>query len=185
MDAVPVDLPRVHLSAAEVCLARTPTVIETVLGSCVAVVLFNPRFRMGAMCHGALPRCPECFIRESDVRRGLRYVDFAIEHLVERFARLGIMPSELVVKLFGGADMLKVFSARAVATVGQQNCTVALETLARLGMAPVRSDLGGRQGRVVYFRTDTGEVLLRRLPRSGLSTEGVATPGLFVGESMV
>jgi chemotaxis protein CheD len=184
MDAVPVDLPRVFLSAAEVCLARTPTSIETVLGSCVAVVLFNPRFKMGAMCHGALPRCPECFIRDVDVRRGLRYVDFAIQHLIERFARLGVMPSELVVKVFGGADMLKIFTARAVATVGQQNCRVALETLAALGITPVRSDLGGRQGRVIHFRTDTGEVLLRRLPHSGLSENNDSGASLALGEHM-
>jgi chemotaxis protein CheD len=184
MDAFPIGLPRVHLAAAEVCLARTPIVIETVLGSCIAVVLFNPRLRIGAMCHGALPRCPECFIRDADVRRGLRYVDFAIAHLVERFAWLGVMPSELVVKVFGGGDMLKIFTARKVATVGQQNCRAALETIEAMGMATHVSDLGGMQGRVIYFRTDTGEVLMRRLTGSSPASHAVAADGMLPDESM-
>ncbi len=167
MNPLRAELPRVHLSAAELCLARTPTVIETVLGSCVAAAFWSPKLGIGAMCHGALPRFPAPQNGRSALAYGPRYVDFAIRYLFDRFLQLGAKPSELVVKLFGGADMLKVLTSRSVATIGAQNRAAALGVLQELGITPGSSDMGGTQGRVIYFRTDTGEVLLRRLSGSG------------------
>ncbi len=181
---LPPELPRVHLAASEVCLARTPTVIETVLGSCVAATFWSPRFRVGAMCHGALPCCPQAYLNDGDSMRGLRYVDYAIGYLVERFTRLGVPLSEVVVKLFGGADMLKVFTTRSVATVGRQNCVSALETLKQHGLQASSTDLGGRRGRVIYFRTDTGEILMRRLPGTATSEDDDAVANLLLEEDL-
>ncbi len=179
---LPAELPRVHLAAAEVCVARAPTVIETVLGSCIAATFWSPRFRVGAMCHGALPNCPDAYLNDGDTMRGLRYVDFAIKYLVERFTRLGVPLSDVAVKLFGGADMLKVFTSRTVATVGRQNCMSALATLKEHGLEPSGTDLGGTRGRVIYFRTDTGEILLRRLPGTATSEDDEAVTSLLLEE---
>lgn len=160
------DLPTVRLAVAEVRLVRKPVFIQTVLGSCVAASFWSPRLRIGAMCHGALPWCPEKMLAESDHRPRLRYVDYAIRYLVRRLCSLGAPRVELEVKLFGGADVLPLSAARVTESVGRQNCMAAVRTLEQEQIEPAASDLGGTQGRVIYFRTDTGEVLLRRLPSS-------------------
>jgi chemotaxis protein CheD len=162
-----VDLPRVHLAAAEIHITRKPEVVETVLGSCVAATLWIRRLRVGAMCHGALPCCPEQDLRSADFQRGFRYVDFAIRYLVRRLFRLGAQPEEIEVKLFGGGDVLQMLRPRGAATVGRQNCESALRTLVDEGLTPAVSDLGGRNGRVIYFHTDNGDVFVRRLPSGG------------------
>jgi chemotaxis protein CheD len=176
------ELPRVHLGVSEVHIARTPALIETTLGSCVAAVFWSPRLRVGGMCHGALPRCPNP--PAAECAHNLRYVDFAIRYLAERFQAFGLSTAELKVRLFGGADMLRVSTPRAAATVGRQNCVAAIEALEAAGIRPVTTDLGGLQGRVVYFRTDTGEIFLRRLRAIDAREDNRALPLLLAGEEL-
>jgi chemotaxis protein CheD len=77
---------------------------------------------------------------------------------------LGASRGELVVKLFGGADVLPVPAARADRlTVGAQNCQAALAVLLEEGLRVSASDLGGVRGRRIHFHTGTGEVLVHRL----------------------
>lgn len=163
------DLPTVRLAVAEVRLARNPVFLQTVLGSCVAAAFWSPSLRIGAMCHGALPRCPEKLLRERDLKPCLRYVDYAIRYLLGRLSALGAPRFELQVKLFGGADVLPLTGPRTAKTVGRQNCLAAVRTLEEEGIPLTASDLGGRQGRVIYFRTDNGDVLLRRLSASDVA----------------
>jgi len=176
------ELPRVHLGVSEVHIARTPALIDTVLGSCIAAVFWSPRLRIGGMCHGALPRCPDP--PAADCVRNLRYVDFAIHYLAGRFRAFGVSTAEVKVRLFGGADMLKVIAPRAAASVGRQNCEAAIEALEAAGITPVTTDLGGLQGRVVYFKTDTGQVFLRRLRAIDAHEDNRALPLLLAGADL-
>ena len=160
------DLPRVHVAAAEIHVARTPIMLETVLGSCVAAVIWSRRLSVGGICHGALPQCPPNMLSDQGPRPCLRYVDFAIRYLAQEVSVLGTTREELEVKLFGGADVLPVLAPRPGGSVGNQNCSMALRTLEQEKLRLVSSDLGGTQGRVIYFNTETGEVFLRRLQAS-------------------
>ena len=61
------ELPEVYLQPGEVYLARSPTILKTVLGSCVGITFWVSRLGIGALCHGVLPRSP----RERSGGRGL------------------------------------------------------------------------------------------------------------------
>jgi chemotaxis receptor (MCP) glutamine deamidase CheD len=60
---------------------------------------------MGAICHGLMPEGTERHRsgRQSDDR--FKYVDYSLKYMIEHFRSAGIDPSEIKVKLFGGADM--------------------------------------------------------------------------------
>lgn len=180
------DLPTVQLAVAEVRLSRRPVFLQTILGSCVAATFWSPSLRIGAMCHGALPQCPDKLLRSIDLKPRLRYVDFAIRYLLGRLDSLGAPRSQLQVKLFGGGDVLPLTGSRTTESVGRQNCIAALRTLQEEGIQVTASDLGGKQGRVIYFRTDTGEVFLRRLSASEVAdVDRAALPELGEAESKV
>jgi chemotaxis protein CheD len=152
----------VYLLPGEVYLARKPTIIRTILGSCVGVSFWSPRLGVGALSHSLLPRCA----RETnlDPSTGHRYVDFAIRDLARQMDDLGALRSEVQVKLFGGGDVLLVSeAASAIPTVGKMNCEVALEVVRAEGFRVTASSLGGTLGRNIQFNTATGEVLLRWL----------------------
>ncbi|SPE36984.1 putative chemoreceptor glutamine deamidase CheD 2 [Candidatus Sulfopaludibacter sp. SbA6] len=157
-------LPDLNLQPGELYLARSPAILRTILGSCVGVTFWSARLGAGALCHGVLPRCPPGWPPASSPSEGHRYVDFSIRYLAQQFDALGASRRELVVKLFGGGDVLPVgaFHERRL-TVGALNCQAAIAVLAEEGFTVSASDLGGTRGRRIHFHTGTGEVLLYRL----------------------
>jgi chemotaxis protein CheD len=153
-----------NLQPGELYVAREPAILRTILGSCVGVTFWSGRLGAGALCHGVLPRCPGGWPPKFGLVESHRYVDASIRYLIEEFEKLGARRNEIVVKVFGGADVLPVDRARPDRpTIGAQNCVVALEVLEHEGLWVAASDLGGRRGRRIHFHTGTGEVLLHRL----------------------
>lgn len=157
-------LPDLELQPGELYLARSPSILRTILGSCVGVTFWSARLGAGALCHGVLPKCPEPRPSSFTLAEGHRYVDFSIRYLAQQFDAMGARRQEVQVKLFGGADVLPVDrSDTGRRTVGGQNCQRAVEVLAEEGFTIAASDLGGVRGRRIHFHTGTGEVLLHRL----------------------
>lgn len=141
-------------------MVREPSVLKTILGSCVGVTFRCARRSLGALCHGIMPTCPP----GTEGEEGYRYVDFAIRDLIRRFEVLGASRHELEVKVFGGADVLPVFARSASRlTVGAQNCQTARNVLEEEGLKLLAFDLGGPDGRFIEFDTSNGEVLVRML----------------------
>ncbi len=157
------DLPAVTLQPGELYLARSPTLLLTILGSCVGVTFFSARLGAGAMCHGVLPRWRVSYGGSSGTNQ-YRFVDLSIRHLAHQFDVLGATRQELEVKVFGGADVLPVMSSRLnIPTMGALNCQAALEVLEEEGFRVQASDLRGLRGRKIHFDTGTGEVMVHRL----------------------
>ena len=152
------NLPEVYLQPGDYFLAREPTLIWTILGSCVSVSFWSNKLGAGALCHSMLPRHPG----SSDLEEGHRYMDYAIRDIALQFDRLGAKRSEVQVKLFGGADVLHPADSSRP-TVGKLNQEAAIEVLHEEGFEVTASSLGGKSGLKIFFDTRTGEVLLRRL----------------------
>ena len=174
------ELVEVYLQPGEMFLAREPTIIRTLLGSCVGVTFWSEQLGVGALCHAMLPRCPEGSLRGLRPEVGYRYVDFSIRDLGRKFDDLGAHRSQVQVKLFGGADVLLGGSeASARATVGSLNCETALEILRAEGFQIAASSLRGKSGLNIRFNTGNGEVRLRRLKHnSGFAPTRTRTEGL-------
>jgi chemotaxis protein CheD len=153
----------VYVQPGESHLVRGPAVLRTVLGSCVGVTFRNERLEIGALCHPMLPRHPQHGRGQIDMAAALRYVDFAIRDLAAQFEALGAGRREIEVKVFGGADVLRVENDASRPTVGRLNREMALEVLRAEGFEVVASELGGPVGFHIDFYTTTGEVRLRRL----------------------
>jgi chemotaxis protein CheD len=164
-----IELAEVYLQPGEAYLARKPTLIRTLLGSCVGVTFWSARLGCGALCHALLPRCPKGRRQGITPSDGYRFVDFSIRDLAREFDKLGALRGEVEVKLFGGSDVLPIGGGvTRPATVGKQNCEAAMEVVAAEGFQLVASSLGGTRGRSIQFNTRTGEVRLRWLSRTVL-----------------
>lgn len=163
MRAFDIGLPELYVQPGESHLVTEPSVLRTVLGSCVGVAFLVPRLGIGALCHPMLPSYPPHPSAGPSVAAGRRYVDFAISDLVSQFDSRGARRTEILVKLFGGADVLVAMTAGTRPTVGRLNCESALRVLRDYGLGVVASSLGGTSGINLQFNTGTGEVLLQRL----------------------
>jgi chemotaxis protein CheD len=159
-----------YLKPGEMHIADRPGIVTTVLGSCVAVTMYNSRLKTGAICHSMMPR----WMAERDSRgkcdEGFKYVDYSIRYMVDAFRSFGIGPREIEVKLFGGADM---FSSddndKRYISVGRQNIMEALNVMDENGLALRKRDIGGTQSRKLRFYLHTGSVFLKRLKLSEYS----------------
>ena len=155
-----------YLKPGEMFIAQKPTIVATLLGSCVAVAMFHPQRRVGAICHGLLPSC-----RDNDASKcdrnclfGFKFMDCSIRRMLEQFNALGIFHNELEIKVFGGSDMFGVPETKGQRmTIGKQNVLVTKSILEEAGLKVQAADIGGQQGRKIYFYTHTGEILLKRL----------------------
>jgi chemotaxis protein CheD len=158
------ELAEVYLQPGEMYLAREPTMIRTLLGSCVGITFWSKRLGIGALCHALLPRCPDGFSLGVHPEVGYRYVDFCIRDLARKFDGLGALRNEVEVKVFGGADVLLGSKDAPIRdTVGSINCDTALEVLRTEGFQIAASSLRGKSGLNIHFNTGNGEVQLRRL----------------------
>ena len=155
-------LPEVYVQPGESHLVKEPTILRTLLGSCVGIAFRVPRLGLGALCHPMLPRTPVKFAAALSRSAGRRYVDYAIRDLARQFDALGANRSEIEVKLFGGGDVLIMAANSNRPTVGTLNSEVAIKVLAEEGFAVIASSLGGNRGVNIHFNTMTGEVLLQR-----------------------
>ena len=135
---------------------QTERPISTLLGSCVAVCLFDPKLGMGGMNHFLLPGMKKSENSDVDV---LLAGDFAMEVLVNAMLAKGAIKSRLVAKAFGGGN---VISSLKIA-IGDRNASFAREWLARENIPLITSDLGGSWARKVVCVPGTGEVLCRRV----------------------
>lgn len=148
----------IYLNPAEIVVAEGPAAVTTVLGSCVAVILYSPRIRQGTICHAVLPY-------GSDHEPG-KFVDQAIFYMLQFFREKDIAAEELVAKVFGGADMFpQMRGIRDTGTIGAQNIRAALTTLEQMGIRPAVVEVSGQQGRKLIFFSETGAVYVRRVQK--------------------
>lgn len=147
---------RVYLNPGEVYVGRPDERIETVLGSCVAITLWDARRQIGGMCHFLLPR--HGMPHRKPVALDGRYGDEAMALLCEQMTARGVALDGCEVKLFGGA---RVFEREQAEGVGQVNADFARALIADAGLMAINQDLGGRGYRYLRFQLDTGDVWVR------------------------
>ena len=160
----------VYLHPGEYHFATKPTMIHTILGSCVSVVLFDQAHQYGAMCHAVLDSVPSP--REQEGVKCYKYMDCVLEEMFSTFFRYGVSKQSLRAKVFGGAKMLleqeKAMAPAAPFGVGVKNAEMALQLLKKYGCRVEAQDVGGYQGRKIYFLSHDGDVYLKRILKSGI-----------------
>jgi chemotaxis receptor (MCP) glutamine deamidase CheD len=147
--------PQIHLSAGALCCRVEPSVLSTVLGSCVSVALWDRERGIGGLNHFVLPS-------RGNEPPSLRYGDCAIDRLIESMLDLGASLETLDAKLFGGAAVLPANSVEE--SVGTHNVDFALARLNSLGISIVARRTGGRNGMSIQLFTVSGDVLVRQIP---------------------
>jgi chemotaxis protein CheD len=143
--------------------SKEDIVLCTVLGSCIAVILYDSRQRCGGMNHFMLPAIGSNRTLIND--EGGKYGMFAMELLVNDLLKKGIRREDMVAKVFGGGHVLRGIKTPAamVARVPTNNIEFAYKYLEQEKIPVVASDTGGDHGRKIYLFTQTGKVLLKRI----------------------
>ena len=144
---------RVYLHPGALWAEPFPGIITTVLGSCVAVCLWDPHTAVGGINHYILPH--------GGAEVSARYANHALPMLLDRVLEIGAQRETLLACVFGGAAVLP--GTVTGPTLGSRNVAEAFEFLERAEIAVLRHDVEGQQGRKLIFRTADGSTLIRKL----------------------
>lgn len=150
-------LPFRYLHAGEFVICEEPTVVTTILGSCVGVVLHDARTGSGGINHFLLPRSP------GDGASSPRFGDVAMRRLLDGMLARGSVPRDLQAKVFGGARVLDYRDLPGHRDLGAANFELAFEFLETQGIRIAGRDVGGRQGRKLVFHSHPGDAWVKRL----------------------
>lgn len=145
------------LYPAELTAVKKPHRVTTILGSCVAVCLWDPEMQIGGINHFMLP------LWNGQGLASPRYGNFATEKLINKMEDLGAHKANLKAKLFGGAEVIIHQSNRL--RIGERNVEIARQILREQNIPIISQSAGGHLGRKILFFTDTGKVLLKYIQK--------------------
>lgn len=131
--------------------------IHTILGSCVAICLYDSKMKSGGMNHFMLP------FWNGKGLASPKYGNIALQRLVEQMLDLGAHKENMVAKVFGGGNVLESLSRQN--DIGTRNIAVASDLLNSYGIRVASHSLGGELGRKIIFETNTGKVHQRYINR--------------------
>ncbi len=150
-----------YLYPASIFASRELYHITTLLGSCVAVCLYDRRQQFGGMNHFMLPLWNGVGLASP------KYGNIAISQLIQKMESLGSNRDDLVAKVFGGASVLDV--GTDLFNVGERNADQAITGLNTLMVRIVASSVKGDKARKIIFNTFTGEVRQKYIEKRILS----------------
>lgn len=145
-----------YLHPGRVFASSEPHQVTTVLGSCVAVCIWDPRRAIGGVTHYQLPSWA------GGSQSSTKFGNVAVTQLIDRLLQSGGIARNLRAKVFGGACVLEAFR-NAESHLGAMNVQMAETLLADAGIPIVARDVGGHKGRKLVFQTDDGAAWVKSL----------------------
>jgi chemotaxis protein CheD len=126
--------------------------VDTILGSCVAVCLFDTVKQIGGINHFMLP------LWNGNGLASPKFGNIATEKLVEKMLKNGASMDNMVAKVFGGANQME-----SSMNIGERNIEIAKDVLKQYGIKIIAENTGGTVGRKLRYCTGTGQVMMKFL----------------------
>ncbi|MFO7863151.1 MAG: chemotaxis protein CheD [Salinivirgaceae bacterium] len=151
------NLPAYYLYPANLFVPPETYLINTLLGSCVAICLYDPISKIGGMNHYMLP------LWNGEGLASPKYGNIAIEKLLEGMLNKGARRQYIIAKIFGGGEVIE--SQHHYFNIGKRNIELAHSLLAELKIPIKAESTGGKLGRKIQFNTETGSVKMKYINR--------------------
>jgi chemotaxis protein CheD len=132
--------------------AEPAELVTYALGSCIAVIIWDPVARVGGLLHFMLPE--SSVDRDTQGRANpYRYADTGTPLLFRAAYEKGAEKRRLLVRLAGGAN---VVDSNGVFNIGRRNYAAVRKILWKAGVLVHGEDVGGTVSRTVRLETPTG-----------------------------
>jgi len=146
-----------RVNMAEMVISRNEDILAIYgLGSCLGLTIHDPTRAVGAMAHVMLPTN---LTGITNSKPG-KYVDTAIDEMINGMKRYGCEQENMVAKMCGGSRMFKT-SKDDAECIGAKNIKLATKILKQRGIPVAARDVGGDFGRIVEFDVKTGQMYIK------------------------
>lgn len=156
-------IPKIFLHPGEFHISTSSEIVTTVLGSCISVIMFDTERRLSMMSHNVMPTCEKSSSCNGDCTNVYKYAECSVKQMLKIFKKAKIPRRNIVVKLFGGSELMNVgHNTDSNTSIGSRNIEAAKKIIEKEELRVVAHDLGGESSRKIIFVTNTGEVFLSR-----------------------
>lgn len=145
------DLPKIFVFPGNLEISKKPTLFTTILGSCIAVCIWDNKLKFGGMNHFMLP------LWNGEGLASPKYGNIAIDKLVKRMLWNGSSIENLEAKIFGGGNVLE--SINNLYNIGDRNIEMALSKIAEYNIKVISSSTGGKRGRKILMDNSNFKIL--------------------------
>jgi chemotaxis protein CheD len=146
------------VGVADMAISDAPdeVLVTYSLGSCIAVVIFDPVARVGGMLHYMLPE--SALDLEKAKQNPNMFADTGISLLFRQSYQLGAKKENIIVKAVGGAQIL---DQNGIFNIGKRNYVAMRKIFWRNNVVVSAEHVGGMVNRTVRLQMETGRVLLK------------------------
>lgn len=127
-------------------------VLQTFVGSCVAICLYDSVAKVAGMAHVMLPKNNT---KDEIPKPEGKFVDVAIKVLLDRLAASGAQQSRLKAKMAGGASVFQTEGNKNVFNIGMRNVDAIRTILGEKKIPIISEDVGEKGGRWVIFDVES------------------------------
>lgn len=145
-----------YLMPGKIFAIAQPFAISTIVGSGVALCLWDGVNKIGGANHFMLPEGPE------NGENAARYANVANPALLQRMLAIGADRKNLEARIFGGSLPSISFGVEG-GCVGDRNVQAAEHFLRTNGIRVVQTEVGGTRGRKLVFHTDDGKTWVEEI----------------------
>ena len=150
----------IKVGMADLNIAKVPNKLTTLgLGSCVGVVLYDKKIKLGGLAHIMLPSSLEIKKNENKAK----FADTAIDELIEIMIKNGAKKTNLIAKITGGSQMFTFNSNNNILKIGDRNVLATKEKLKSINIKLVSEDTGGNFGRTIVLDPVDGSLFIRTI----------------------
>ncbi|BFT32338.1 chemoreceptor glutamine deamidase CheD [Alteromonas sp. D210916BOD_24] len=157
----------IKILPGQYCVTSQDKILVTVLGSCVAACMFDPKLGIGGMNHFMLPDAREVLTEDNSDFMATKYGVHAMEMLINDLVKAGADKKRIKAKVFGGG---KVVPSIVQQNIGEINAKFVMEFLDTENIPTLASDLCNSYARKIYFFPLTGDVLMKRIHKLNNAT---------------
>ena len=146
------------IGVADMALSDSPEelLITYSLGSCIAVIIFDPHACVGGMLHYMLPE--SSLDPEKAKSNPCVFADTGITHLFKNSYLMGAKKEHMVVKTVGGAQIL---DPNGIFNIGKRNYLAMRKIFWKNNVAIAAEHVGGEINRTVRLEMNSGRVIVK------------------------
>ena len=150
------NLVTIGIGGLEVSQDRGAVLITHGLGSCIAVIAYDPRRKVGGMLHFQLPT--SALSPDRAAGSPGTFADTGIPLLFERMYALGSRKGDIVVKAAGGGNF---HNDNGTFDIGRRNHTMMRTIFWKAQVLISAEDVGGSKSRTARLYVDSGQVTIQ------------------------
>jgi chemotaxis protein CheD len=126
------------------------------LGSCIGVVIWDPKVKVGGLLHYMLPESK--LDKERAKKKPFMFGDTGIPNLFRAAYELGASKNRIIVKAVGGSQLL---DSSGVFNIGKRNYAIMKKLFEKNNISIAKEDIGGTVNRTISLDVKTGRVVLK------------------------